>query len=396
MVKSLPKPVKVVDVFAGAGGLSLAAKQSDMNVIFAVEFDKWAAETYRMNFCNEGEPNSPTLYEEDIRELCPDELRRKHFGENGSCDILLGGPPCQGFSTHRIKNAGIRDPRNKLIHRYFDYVRALSPKIFLMENVPGILWERHREYLEQFYKEGGEAGYYLYDPIIMDARDFGLPQRRKRVFVLGVEQGIDRTSFVWPPLATHGSERTRKENPNLSPWVSCQKAFGPVKADDPNNVHMQHSAELIDAFARTPHNGGSRMDSGRTLPCHEFHDGHKDVYGRIDPSQPAPTMTTACINPSKGRFVHPRENHGITARQAARIQTFPDDFVFAGGLMAAGKQIGNAVPVKLGSSILRHLSGLLFFDETSHPGTIDVEPKAKSALSRSDPPPYPSRSSVVI
>lgn len=379
MVEILSKPIKVVDVFAGAGGLSLAAKHADMDVVLAVEFDKWAAETYRHNFCHEDNLDAPTLYEADIATLCPDELRKKHFGENGRCDILLGGPPCQGFSTHRIKNAGVNDPRNKLVHRYFDYVRALRPKVFLMENVPGILWERHREYLEQFYKEGAEAGYYLYDPVMLDARDFGLPQRRKRVFVLGVDESIDRTSLAWPPAPTHGSEKARKETPGLSPWVSCQRAFGPVKVDDLNNIHMQHSAELIEVFSRTPHNGGSRKDSGRTLPCHETHNGHKDVYGRIDPSQPAPTMTTACINPSKGRFVHPRENHGITARQAARIQTFPDDFIFTGGLMAAGKQIGNAVPVELGRSILEHLSVLLVESEVVGIGTMDNEPKAKSA-----------------
>lgn len=119
---------------------------------------------------------------------------------------------------------------------------------------------------------------------------------------------------------------------------------------------MNHSQELIDVFMRTPINGGSRKDSGRILPCHGKHDGHKDVYGRIDPSVPGPTMTTACINPSKGRFVHPIENHGITLRQAARFQTFPDDYIFKGGLIAAGVQIGNAVPVLLGEVLLKAVS----------------------------------------
>lgn len=118
---------------------------------------------------------------------------------------------------------------------------------------------------------------------------------------------------------------------------------------------MNHGPELLDAFKRTPPNGGSRKDSGRILACHKDHDGHKDVYGRIDPTVPAPTMTTACINPSKGRFVHPTEHHGITVRQAARIQTFSDDFVFKGGLTAAGRQIGNAVPVDLGIALIKHI-----------------------------------------
>mgnify|MGYP001053725529 FL=1 len=143
------------------------------------------------------------------------------------------------------------------------------------------------------------------------------------------------------------------------PWRSCAHVFAPAEPDDLNDVHMRHSEELIEAFRRTPLNGGSRRESGRLLACHVDHDGHKDVYGRMDPSQPAPTMTTACINPSKGRFVHPTQHHGITARQAARIQTFPEDFTFSGGLMAAGVQIGNAVPVELGEQLIRYLTPLL-------------------------------------
>jgi DNA (cytosine-5)-methyltransferase 1 len=115
---------------------------------------------------------------------------------------------------------------------------------------------------------------------------------------------------------------------------------------------MQHSPELVELFRRTPKNGGSRIDAGRTLKCHEDYSGHSDVYGRIDLRKPGPTMTTACINPSKGRFVHPTQNHGITMRQAARFQTFPDDFVFLGGLMSGGVQIGNAVPVDLAKAVI--------------------------------------------
>jgi DNA (cytosine-5)-methyltransferase 1 len=359
MNNSIAKSHRVADLFAGAGGLSLAAQQAEMSVIVAVELDKWAAETYRKNFCGDGAAAKPTLYEEDITTLCPKEIRKKHFDGINACDILLGGPPCQGFSAHRINDAGVNDPRNKLIHRYFDYVRELRPRAFLMENVPGILWARHREYLDQFYSEGRRAGYHLFDPVVLDARDYGLPQRRKRVFVLGVEESVDRSNFSWPPTPTHGSEKERIQNQNLEPWVSCASVFRPTEPGDINDVHMQHSQAMIDVFAKTPHNGGSRKDSGRVLPCHMEHSGHKDVYGRIDPTLPAPTMTTACINPSKGRFVHPTQDHGITARQAARVQTFPDRFIFTGGLMAAGKQIGNAVPVKMGETLLRHISNLL-------------------------------------
>ncbi|WP_170443630.1 DNA cytosine methyltransferase [Ruegeria arenilitoris] len=335
-----------VDLFAGAGGFSLGAIRSGFEVKFAVENDKFAVQTYKRNIFNACGATNPDVLDGNILEYDPAEVADFHF-QDRSCDLVLGGPPCQGFSTHRILNAGVNDPRNELVLAYFDFVKALKPKVFLMENVPGILWDRHRPYLDKFYAEGERAGYSVRQPVVLDARDFGVPQRRKRVFVLGIRRDVHVPSeFSWPPRQTHCDPA--KVTGSLEPWVSCSRVFDPTAENDANNIHMNHGAELIQAFKNTPINGGSRKDSGRLLACHKDHDGHKDVYGRIDPSKPAPTMTTACINPSKGRFVHPTEHHGITVRQAARIQTFPDYFVFEGGLTAAGRQIGNAVPIELG------------------------------------------------
>jgi DNA (cytosine-5)-methyltransferase 1 len=346
-----------VDLFAGAGGFSLAARNAALHVRLAIEFDKHAAATYRANLCKDS--SRPIVLAQDITELNATKTFRDVFDHGDHCDLMLGGPPCQGFSTHRINDAGVDDKRNDLIHTYFDFVRAFSPNVFLMENVPGMLWDRHKAALQRFYVEGALAGYKLLKPVVVDARDYGVPQRRKRVFILGIRKGVDVGELTWPPPVTHGSETARKFNSDLLPWKSCKDVFAAAPANDPNNVHMTHSDELIEAFRNTPINGGSRKDSGRILDCHRNHDGHKDVYGRIDPLRPGPTMTTACINPSKGRFVHPIENHGITVRQAARMQTFPDSYVFAGGLMAAGKQVGNAVPVELACRLIEHLVPIL-------------------------------------
>ncbi|MBG6143394.1 DNA (cytosine-5)-methyltransferase 1 [Labrenzia sp. EL_142] len=350
--------LKCIDLFAGAGGFSLAAQLAQVNVKLAIEYNKHAMVTFRRNLCT-NPTIAPILVQADITSLDPSALYAKCFGSSDNCDLILGGPPCQGFSTHRIKDAGIDDARNNLIHTYFDFVRTFEPAAFLMENVPGMLWPRHKAYLDRFYQEGSEAGYRIFKPIVLDARDFGVPQRRKRVFILGVKGCTDTTDFIWPPKPTHGSIEACRNDPELASWLNCSSVFAPADPEDPNDVHMNHSEELIEAFKRTPANGGSRKDSGRVLECHKNHDGHKDVYGRIDPSLPAPTMTTACINPSKGRFVHPFKHHGITARQAARIQTFPESFVFEGGLIAAGQQIGNAVPVKLGQALIEHIKPLL-------------------------------------
>lgn len=342
-----------VDLFAGAGGLSLAARHVGIRVIAAVEMDPHACRTYKLNLA-QGD-DGPRVYENDIRELEPTLLRDEHFADGKDCDIVLGGPPCQGFSQHRFKNAGVADPRNSLILRYFEYVQCLQPKVFLMENVPGLLWPRHKEFREAFYRQGMESGYLVLEPAPMDARDYGVPQRRKRVFVLGIREGVKFDLTGWPPKATHGSSRACGDNQELLPWEVAAIVFhDPAPPGDENDIHMRHGPELTKVFTSTPLHGGSRRDSGRVLPCHSNgYDGHSDVYGRIDPSKPGPTMTTACINPSKGRFVHPTEPHGITLRQAARFQTFPDHFLFKGGLMAAGVQIGNAVPILLGEILLR-------------------------------------------
>jgi DNA (cytosine-5)-methyltransferase 1 len=342
-----------VDLFAGAGGFSVAAKNVSINVVAAVEFDKHACKTYSRNLV--GTDSTTKLYSENILKLKPETLKRENFSAGTGCDIVLGGPPCQGFSTHRIKDAGVNDPRNALILRYFEYVKHLSPKVFLMENVPGLLWARHKDFLEKFYKQGNKAGYIVLEPVVLDARDFGVPQRRKRVFILGLKKGTKFDMTQWPPKQTHGDEKACAENPELLPWLTAKEygVFKKAVKGDPNNRHMKHSPELVQAFMDTPPNGGSRDQSGRKLRCHEDHDGHKDVYGRINPKEPGPTMTTACINPSKGRFVHPTQHHGITMRQAARFQTFPENFIFEGGLIAGGAQIGNAVPVKLGEALLK-------------------------------------------
>lgn len=349
-----------IDLFAGAGGFSYAAQSVGFDVRLAIEFDKHAAATYQANVSSR-QQYAPVLMTDDITNICPNEIRGELYQPDEVCDLLLGGPPCQGFSTHRIKDAGVLDERNALILTYFSFVRAFKPTVFLMENVPGILWERHRAYLDEFYSAGDAAGYDVLQPVSLDARDFGLPQRRKRVFILGVARDVAKRDIQWPPQKTHGSASAQKQNPRLKNWASCASVFSRPVPEDSNNVHMNHGPELTAAFKNTPPNGGSRAQSGRTLNCHKEHDGHKDVYGRIDPRQPAPTMTTACINPSKGRFVHPTKHHGITVRQAARIQTFPDEFIFRGGLTAAGKQIGNAVPIELGKTLISHLKDQMLF-----------------------------------
>lgn len=354
----------------------MGAHLAGVEVAAAVEWDKHACATYRSNLID-SKLTRARLFEDDISELDPRDVHSAVGFEEFGCDLLLGGPPCQGFSTHRIKDAGVDDPRNELLLRYFEYVRVLRPTVFLVENVPGLLWPRHKRYLEDFYSLAASANYGVLDPEILNARDYGVPQNRRRVFILGYDLEMFPSMPAWPPATTHAAPGSDTSLPN---WVPATEVFKqPVLETDPNNVHMNHGPALIDAFKRTPPNGGSRSESGRVLPCHKDHDGHKDVYGRIDPTKPAPTMTTACINPSKGRFVHPTRHHGITVREAARIQTFPDSFVFQGGLISAGQQIGNAVPVEFARRLIDHLIPVLKKNRKSVSDTQSSRSASKAA-----------------
>jgi DNA (cytosine-5)-methyltransferase 1 len=347
-----------VDLFSGCGGFSLGAAMAGVSVVAAVEVNTHACATYKKNLIDTGRVPG-TLFDVDILTLTPASMLERVGLRAGQVDIVVGGPPCQGFSTHRLNDSGVGDPRNAMLLRYFEFIRALRPAAFLIENVPGLLWPRHATWLSKFRRLAEKSEYTLLEPAVLNAKDYGVPQNRKRVFLFGHDGSFPK-NFDWVAPQTHGAPGSDAVlTSELKPWVSAAVAFTCQPKGDPDNRHMNHNPELTRAFKATPKNGGLRFLSGRVLPCHEKHDGHFDVYGRIDPTKPAPTMTTACINPSKGRFVHPTRAHGITARQAARLQSFPDWYAFQGGLMAAGSQIGNAVPPLMAKIVIEHITAHL-------------------------------------
>jgi DNA (cytosine-5)-methyltransferase 1 len=216
--RSKPKisdKVFACDLFAGAGGFSLGAHLAGIDVAAAVEWDKYACETYRKNLIDTG-LTSTHLFEEDISRLAPGKVKRICGFDEASCDVLLGGPPCQGFSTHRLNDAGVNDPRNQLLLRYFEYVRGLRPVFFLVENVPGLLWPKHKKFLDAFYELTERADYGVLPPQVINARDFGVPQNRRRVFILtsSTTRCTGRASrqsaaFVWTSRMASQSSRTR-------------------------------------------------------------------------------------------------------------------------------------------------------------------------------------------
>lgn len=390
--------MNAIDLFAGAGGFSLAAHQAGLEILAAIEMDISAANTYHENIINRLKQKT-NLINGDILQVSPLDLRLKLGLIPGELDLILGGPPCQGFSSHRRKDDGVDDPRNQLLLRYYDFVEEFQPKAFLVENVAGLFWEKHSSYLEKFKQLAQENGYNIHFCDTLNAKDYGVPQTRKRAFILGIRNGVHSDNLIFPPKPEYFSSTSKEVNEyGLPSWRAASVVFeqltsdlieryivehfrphskytdnearlllenleygDPVDEKDPCNIHMQPSDKMLRRFKSTRLNG-SRMDAGSEfeLTCHaNGYSGHKDVYGRVIIHLPSNTMTTGCNNPSKGRFVHPWKNHGFTLRHAARLQTFPDDFIFIGNKTDQAKQIGNAVPTLFAEKlILAILNGL--------------------------------------
>jgi len=268
--------ISAIDLFSGAGGLSLAAVNLGINLLAAVEIDQNSCETYRKNIINKKSPVTK-LYNADITNLHPTVLMDELNLKQRELDLLIGGPPCQGFSRHRIKGKGVNDPRNSLLIRYFDFVREFQPKVFLVENVPGLLWKCHELYLQKFKNLSRRNGYKFVGPDKLNAKDFGVPQNRIRVFILGIRTDIESKYNVWPPKSTHfkpGTNRPewktasevfekppkrvldalkKKIDNNILKNLSFGKPILSLK-EDSSSIHMRHTKELKERFSITPVN----------------------------------------------------------------------------------------------------------------------------------------------
>ncbi|MHC5537710.1 DNA cytosine methyltransferase [Singulisphaera rosea] len=320
---------KALDLFAGCGGLTLGLRQSGFEVLGAVECEKTAIEGYRANH-----PET-RLYPLDIRDLPPEQVKRDFGLRKGALDLLAGCPPCQGFSAMRTLNGGrrVEDERNDLIFDFLKFAVALEPKTLIMENVPALARDGRTQYMVGRLEQLG----YRCKVGVLDAAEFGVPQRRRRMLLIASKLGpID-----FPPPAESG--------------VTVRDAIGllPLPGESGDAIHdhpcsrAPHVMEIIRAI---PKDGGSRSDLGkdRQLTCHRKCDGFKDVYGRMRWDAVAPTITSGCINPSKGRFLHPEQDRAITLREASLLQGFTPDYIFPVelGRYPVAALIGNAVPAE--------------------------------------------------
>lgn len=340
----------VLDLFSGAGGLSIAFHSEGFRVVACVENDRHAVATYRASMVAKYSRGTAVI-DDDIRN--PEVMARlKRLMGGDRLDVLVGGPPCQDFSQARLRRRRSEE-RMSLVRDYLRVLKELRPRVFLFENVPGLLAADEGAHWGQI-RENVEARGYEVASKLLNAEDFGVPQRRQRLFVVGwLADCAKPFEFPTPP---RGEQRTvRDAIRHLKPL-----AAGKGDRDDPNHRARSHRPDIVAYIKQIPPGGSWRScREVRVLDCHSTHNGHYDVYGRIRWDDISPTITGGCTNPSRGRFIHPSQNRGLTVREAALLQTFPMDWEFHGGVESASQQVGNAVPVRLGAALARSVRASL-------------------------------------
>ena len=339
---------RAFDLFCGAGGLSIGLRNAGFSITAAVDNWQPALDSYAINFDH-------PCFLENVERL--DASRLAEWGINGPFDIVAGGPPCQGFSIQRIGEDV--DTRNDLIFEFARVVAELHPRLFLMENVPGMLGKRGAAVAQRFQEVMSAAGYTIVRDVL-EAAHFGVPQFRRRVFYVGwrVEEDLD---FGFPgPTHTNGTYLTVRDA--IADLPSPPTDFTPAP-NDPLHRRMRLSKKNLERLALIPPGGGfESLPPDMRAACHRdgaAKIGHRNAYGRLDPDRPAGTITARFDSFTRGRFAHPWENRNISLREGARLQGFPDDHLFLGTQEEIAAQIGNAVPPPLAEAVCRRLFNAL-------------------------------------
>jgi len=352
----------VIDLFCGCGGASLGLKLAGHRIVASIDVDPVACKTFSENLGLEpvcGDLEYVNGYQ--ILDMCG-------LGK-GDVDLVVGCPPCQGFSSlRRTRYPDGEDPRKGLVAVFLERISEIQPRAVIFENVSGIARGRGLGYLTLFLSQMEKMGYETSWDLI-NAVDYGVPQFRKRVIALCVKDAVKP-----PPLPPKTHSNHEETNGDLLPWRTVRDAIrdlpplAPGESDPsiPNHVARNHSPRVLEIIRKIPKNGGSRksLPSELWLPCHrklkeKRGGGAESVYGRMTWEKPSPTITCRCTTPSSGRFIHPEQDRAITPREAARLQSFPDDFVFPKELNRAERLIGNAVPPDLMVALVKSFEGIL-------------------------------------
>ena len=338
----------VIDLFAGVGGLSLGFKLAGFNVVLANEYDSTIAEAYVMNHPN------VNMITSDITKLSIVECFSPFEGQ---VSVIIGGPPCQGFSQ-KGQRKSISDKRNYLFHYFLQVVSVVKPEYFLMENVPNLLTSEKGLFIQEIRYLFGNIGYTI-SAEVLNASDYGVPQNRRRAFILGkkgsVELPLPKPSnshvTTWDAisdLAFLASGEGLEEQPYLSaPQNGYQESLRGSQEILFNHVSTKHAPVAIKRLEMIPPGKGKEC-----LPKeHHTKSIYSGTWSRMKQEEASVTITTRFDTPSSGKFTHPYLHRAITVREAARIQSFPDRFRFYGTKGSQMKQVGNAVPPLLARAV---------------------------------------------
>ena len=339
---------KVIDLFAGVGGLSYGFMQAGFEVVLANEIDETIAISYSKNH-----PQTKMI-NKDITKLDIEEIFKEY---KNKIDVIVGGPPCQGFSQ-KGKRKTIHDERNFLFRYYFKVVDYIKPEYFLIENVPNILTAENGLFKNEIINLFESIGYSV-NCDVLKASDYGVPQDRRRAIIIG-RKGENKPEL---PKATNESVTTydaigdleflnsgegqEEQEYLMSPKTKYQKVMRKNSKILHNHVATKHSKEAIKKLKMIPPGKGKEV-LPKSMLTKSIYSG---TWSRMLYDGQSVTITTRFDTPSSGRFTHPILNRCITVREAARIQSFPDDFIFYGSKNSQMKQVGNAVPPRLGKII---------------------------------------------
>ena len=339
--------LRVIDLFSGAGGMSLGLVDQrfcgGFKTVLALDNDASAIETHKANFSGQS--------------VCANIEDWITSNNVPKADLVIGGPPCQGFSLLNKKRDG--DQRRALWEPFIEVTNLSGARMFLMENVAELF--RSPE-LQDICAKAAEHGFDT-DACIVNSADYGAPQKRKRTIILGWKSGLQKPSF--PPLPTHASPDVES---NLPKWRTVRDAIADlpppakttIEGPAPLDLHIKRNptAKSIERYKVVPP-GGNRFDLQRNAPeitpqCWiRKKSGGTDLFGRLWWDRPSVTIRTEFFKPEKGRYLHPDQHRPITHREAARLMGFPDDFQFFGSKTEIARQIGNAVPPALAGSLGR-------------------------------------------
>lgn len=338
----------VIDLFAGVGGLSLGFEKAGFDVVLANEYDESIAEAYKLNH------QATHMIVGDITKLPLEETFSPY---RGRIDVVIGGPPCQGFSQKGQRKT-IHDERNFLFKYYVMVVDLVRPRYFVMENVPNLLTAEGGYFKKEIVELFNSMGYSL-NAGVLNAADYGVPQNRKRAVIIGKRDGSapqlpkpsDKRTTIWDAIEDlaflESGEGVESQEYRLPPQSSYARKLRGGSMVLHNHVATRHSDIALERLRMIPPNSGKEM-----LPKeHLTKSIYSGTWTRMGKDEVSVTITTRFDTPSSGKFTHPYLDRAITVREAARIQSFPDDFVFTGNKGSQMRQVGNAVPPLLAQAI---------------------------------------------